>query len=200
VNLLLDGSFGRSVCEVLNGLGHDVESAALSLAAPMSDEELVARAVETGRALVTLDEHFANPLRFDPSRTGGIIIVSLPDERSPEAGAPVDRILELKSNVLRTLADVAQELDELEREIRAADDETARLRESAADALAARVTEGAKELEAALRAAEARRTSLAAARDGVRAARDQGGRLVQGLTSRYYEVLVTRAVDRAPSC
>ena len=43
-----------------------------------TDRELLARCVAEGRALVTLDLDFANPLVFPPARHSGVAVLRLP--------------------------------------------------------------------------------------------------------------------------
>lgn len=62
-----------------------------------TDDEIFAVCRGESRALVTLDMDFANPLRFDPSPTGGVAVLRVPDLPSSD---DLDAVLAMLANAL----------------------------------------------------------------------------------------------------
>lgn len=75
----LDENLGRRTIEVFAAAGHDVATVADQGLTGAADPDLLAVCVAEGRALVTLDLDFANPIRFDPAPTAGIAVLRVPD-------------------------------------------------------------------------------------------------------------------------
>ena len=91
LRLLLDQMIDSQVAERLSGLGHDVVRVAEIGMARQDDAQILDRAIEDNRILITLDEHFGDwvvlPLskhpgvvrvKADPSTTERILDVLLP--------------------------------------------------------------------------------------------------------------------------
>ena len=79
VKLKLDENLGRRWSEQLRNAGHDVHTIWDEQLSGAHDADVLAAAVDEGRALVTLDLDFANPLRFPPDTTAGIAVLRLRD-------------------------------------------------------------------------------------------------------------------------
>jgi predicted nuclease of predicted toxin-antitoxin system len=79
VRLKLDENLGLRTARAFAEAGHDVATAAGQGLAGFTDADLLAVCVAEGRALVTLDLDFANPLRFDPASAAGIAVLRVPD-------------------------------------------------------------------------------------------------------------------------
>lgn len=81
MKLKLDQNLGTRGREVLEAAGHEVCTAraqGLDLAA---DDEIWQRTLGDGRALVTLDLDFADPLRFPPDNHPGVAVLRVPEHR-----------------------------------------------------------------------------------------------------------------------
>jgi predicted nuclease of predicted toxin-antitoxin system len=84
MRLKLDENLGNRARDILHAAGHEVSTVpAKELGAAMDDQVLQA-AVGEGRALITLDLDFANPLRFLPSSYSGIVLLRLRSRPSLE--------------------------------------------------------------------------------------------------------------------
>jgi len=75
MRLKLDENLGRQWQEPLRQAGHDVCTVLDQNLCSALDEEIAERCRAEGRALVTLDLDFANPLRFPPSASHGIAVL-----------------------------------------------------------------------------------------------------------------------------
>jgi predicted nuclease of predicted toxin-antitoxin system len=82
VKLKLDENLGRRCTDLLVAAGHDVAMVADQRMTSASDEELIRVCAGEGRALVTLDLDFSNPLVFPPQRYAGIAVLRLPSKAS----------------------------------------------------------------------------------------------------------------------
>ena len=78
MRLKLDENLGSRGRALLKQVGHDVATVPEEALTGATDAELLHRCATEGRALVTLDLDFANPLRFLPSQFPGIAVLRLP--------------------------------------------------------------------------------------------------------------------------
>ena len=79
----LDENLGRSALDAFQNAGHDVSSVVLQHLVGAADQRVLAVCELEGRALVTLDLDFANPLHHDPRDTPGIAVLRLPPNHGP---------------------------------------------------------------------------------------------------------------------
>ncbi len=78
MKLKLDENLGTRCQELLRAAGHDVMTVADQQMTSVSDSVLIAACATEGRALVTLDLDFSNPLLFPPHKYAGIAVLRLP--------------------------------------------------------------------------------------------------------------------------
>jgi predicted nuclease of predicted toxin-antitoxin system len=84
---LVDESLPRAVSRTLAAAGHDVVDARDIGLRGADDDAVLARAIAEHRVLVAGDVDFANALRFPPGSHGGIFVLRLPMEWSPDERA-----------------------------------------------------------------------------------------------------------------
>ena len=75
MKLKLDENLGLQGRELLTAAGHDVCTVPEQNLCSATDEEVARRCAEDGRAIITLDLDFANPLRFPPQLHHGIAVL-----------------------------------------------------------------------------------------------------------------------------
>ena len=79
MRLKLDENLGRRAWVRLREAGHDVETVMDEALSGQSDRAVIDAAVAARRALVTLDLDFADPVRFPPGETSGLIVLRVHD-------------------------------------------------------------------------------------------------------------------------
>jgi predicted nuclease of predicted toxin-antitoxin system len=75
MRLKLDENVDARLADVLRGAGHDVATVAEQGLHGAEDEALLAVCVGESRALVTLDLDFADPFRYPPEKTRGLVVL-----------------------------------------------------------------------------------------------------------------------------
>jgi predicted nuclease of predicted toxin-antitoxin system len=78
VRIKLDENFDVRLAAPLAAAGHDVDTVRDEGLAGSGDATIYATCLTTGRVLITLDIDFANPFRFPPEPTKGIVVVRPP--------------------------------------------------------------------------------------------------------------------------
>jgi predicted nuclease of predicted toxin-antitoxin system len=79
MRFLIDANLPRAVIAALERAGHQVEFARDVGLEAAPDEQIAARARESGAVLLTRDMDFADVRRYPPEKYFGIVVVRLPD-------------------------------------------------------------------------------------------------------------------------
>jgi predicted nuclease of predicted toxin-antitoxin system len=79
MRFLIDANLPRAAIDVCQKFGHQVEFARDIGMAAAPDEQIAARARESGAALLTRDLDFADVRRYPPDQYQGIVVLRLPD-------------------------------------------------------------------------------------------------------------------------
>jgi len=82
LKLKLDEKLGTRCQDLVRAAGHDVATVAGQGMTSAADEDVILACAAEGRALVTLDLDFSNPLHFKPSKYAGIAVLRLPRQPS----------------------------------------------------------------------------------------------------------------------
>ncbi len=80
MKLKLDENLGRRGVAQLKAAGHDVSTVEDQRLCGAADARLLAICTSEGRALITLDMDFANPIRFPPALHAGVGVIRLPPQ------------------------------------------------------------------------------------------------------------------------
>jgi len=75
LKLKLDENLGKRLAEMFRAAGHDAATVPEQRMSGAADIEIIARCRDEGRAIVTLDLDFGNPLLFRPSQYSGIAVL-----------------------------------------------------------------------------------------------------------------------------
>ena len=78
MNFKLDENLAPRLSSLFAVGGHDVETVIGEGMSGSSDNEIYTHCLRENRTLITLDLDFANPLRFPPENTSGIIVLRPP--------------------------------------------------------------------------------------------------------------------------
>jgi predicted nuclease of predicted toxin-antitoxin system len=79
MRFLIDANLPRAAINVCQKFGHEVEFARDIGMAAAPDEQIAARACESGAALLTRDLDFSDVRRYPPDQYQGIVVLRLPD-------------------------------------------------------------------------------------------------------------------------
>lgn len=74
----LDENFGTRAQRIFRNRGHDVQTVRDEALQGSSDRRLYDICCAENRCLVTLDLDFADPTRFPPKKSGGIVVIRTP--------------------------------------------------------------------------------------------------------------------------
>ena len=93
MRLKLDENLDVRLSALFAAEGHDVDTVSAEGLSGSDDDAIYAACQVTGRALITMDLDFANPFRFPPATTEGIIVVRPPRPVLPAIRATVASML-----------------------------------------------------------------------------------------------------------
>jgi predicted nuclease of predicted toxin-antitoxin system len=100
----LDENFDVRLAPLLAQGGHDVDTVKAERLSGSTDETIYETCRQKGRTLITLDLDFANPFRFPPEGTEGIVVIRPPRPVLPAIKATLESALaELTSKPLTDL-------------------------------------------------------------------------------------------------
>ncbi len=88
MKIKLDENFDVRLVPLLAEGGHDVDTVPAEGLAGSADELIYEVCRADGRTLITLDLDFANPFRFPPEPTEGIVVVRPPRRSYRPSGRP----------------------------------------------------------------------------------------------------------------
>ena len=83
MKIKLDENIGRRGVGLFRDAGHDVSTVYDQDLSSIPDRRLMGVCAAEDRCLVTLDQEFANPMRFPPGGTPGIAVLRLPPKSIP---------------------------------------------------------------------------------------------------------------------
>ncbi|MGH7139822.1 MAG: DUF5615 family PIN-like protein [Pirellulales bacterium] len=102
VKIKFDENLDRRLEPLLAAAGHDIDSVLAEGLGGAKDELIYETCKSLGRALITLDLDFSNPLRFPPADTEGIIVIRPPRPLLKAIRATLMSVLfELKSDAVK---------------------------------------------------------------------------------------------------
>jgi len=99
MKLKLNENIGKRCLELFSAASHDAATAQAQNLSAATDADLISACRTEGRALVTLDLDFSNPLIFPPVDYPGIAVLRLP--RKPTHDDLVDCVITLISTLER---------------------------------------------------------------------------------------------------
>ena len=87
----LDENLDARLAPLFTEAGHEVSTVLQENLSGCTDEEVFRAAVDEERLLVTLDLDFANPFRFPPENTSGVLIIRVRGASSPPPSTAIPR-------------------------------------------------------------------------------------------------------------
>ena len=101
MRLLVDASLSESIAEFLNVLGHDAVWSGWVMPESSPDEQVVARAIEDNRTVLTMDLDFSRIIRQSRLNGPSLITLRLPEWPIPMIEqALMEHLASLESSVL----------------------------------------------------------------------------------------------------
>jgi len=99
LKVIVDVGVGAAVEEVLRELGHDV-FAVRNLDPRMDDREIVARAADEGRLVVTMDKDFGELVFREDARHAGVLLLRLEGATGDEKASVIRYVFEEHADLL----------------------------------------------------------------------------------------------------